>query len=46
MLAVALPSIANQFPSLFGGDQGLTVAIAPPPAFSVPPSRPPAGRPG
>ncbi len=30
MLAVALPSIANQFPSLFGGDQGLTVAITPP----------------
>ena len=30
MLAVALPSIANQFPSLFGGDQGLTVTIAPP----------------
>ncbi len=30
MLAVALPSIANQFPSQFGGDQGLTVAITPP----------------
>jgi len=41
MLAVALPSIANQFPSLFGGDQGLTVAITPP-AFlgaTFPPTR-------
>ena len=30
MLAVALPTIANQYPKLFGGDQGLSVAITPP----------------
>ena len=30
MLAVALPSLANQFPGVFGGDQGLTVTVTAP----------------
>ena len=41
MLAVALPSVANQYPGIFGGDQGLTVTITTP-AFlgaSFPPTR-------
>jgi branched-chain amino acid transport system permease protein len=41
MLAVALPTVANQYPGIFGGDQGLTVTITTP-AFlgaSFPPTR-------
>ncbi|HLH58175.1 MAG TPA: branched-chain amino acid ABC transporter permease [Streptosporangiaceae bacterium] len=41
MLAVALPTIANQYPKAFGGDQGLSVSIATP-AFlgaTFPPTR-------
>jgi branched-chain amino acid transport system permease protein len=41
MLAVALPTVANQYPRVFGGDQGLSVAVATP-AFlggSFPPTR-------
>lgn len=30
MLAVALPSLANRFPGVLGGDQGLSVAVATP----------------
>jgi branched-chain amino acid transport system permease protein len=30
MLAVALPSIADHYPSVFGGDQGLSVSISTP----------------
>jgi branched-chain amino acid transport system permease protein len=30
MLAVALPSLANQFPGVFGGDQGLSVTVLAP----------------
>ena len=41
MLAVALPTVANQYPKVFGGDQGLSVAIAPPPFLGAtfPPTR-------
>jgi branched-chain amino acid transport system permease protein len=41
MLAVALPSVAQQYPGVFGGDQGLSVTITTP-AFlgvSFPPTR-------
>jgi branched-chain amino acid transport system permease protein len=41
MLAVALPTIANQYPKQFGGDQGLSVSITTP-AFlgaTFPPTR-------
>lgn len=41
MLAVALPTVANQYPRVFGGDQGLSVAISTP-AFlgaTFPPTR-------
>jgi branched-chain amino acid transport system permease protein len=41
MLAVALPSVADQFPGVFGGDQGLGVTITTP-AFlgaTFPPTR-------
>jgi branched-chain amino acid transport system permease protein len=41
MLAVALPTVANQYPKAFGGDQGLSVAISTP-AFlgaTFPPTR-------
>jgi branched-chain amino acid transport system permease protein len=41
MLGVALPSLANAYPSIFGGDQGLSVAFTTP-AFlgaSFPPTR-------
>jgi branched-chain amino acid transport system permease protein len=41
MLAVALPTIANQFPGVFGGDQGLSVTVTTP-AFlgaTFPPTR-------
>jgi len=30
LLAVALPSLADQFPSVFGGDQGLSVTVTAP----------------
>jgi branched-chain amino acid transport system permease protein len=35
MLAVALPSLANQFPGVFGGDQGLSVNVFPPASFGA-----------
>jgi branched-chain amino acid transport system permease protein len=41
MLAVALPTVANQYPGVFGGDQGLSVSITTP-AFlgaTFPPER-------
>lgn len=41
MLAIALPSVANQYPKVFGGDQGLGVTITTP-AFlgaTFPPTR-------
>ncbi len=41
MLAVALPTLANQYPKAFGGDQGLSVSITTP-AFlgaTFPPTR-------
>lgn len=41
MLAVALPTVANQYPKAFGGDQGLSVSITTP-AFlgaTFPPTR-------
>jgi branched-chain amino acid transport system permease protein len=41
MLAVALPSLATQFPGVFGGDQGLGVSVAAPAALGAdfPPTR-------
>jgi branched-chain amino acid transport system permease protein len=41
MLAVALPSLATQFPGVFGGDQGLSVTVTAPAALGVnfPPTR-------
>jgi branched-chain amino acid transport system permease protein len=41
MLAVALPSLASQFPGVFGGDQGLSVTVIPPAALGAtfPPTR-------
>jgi branched-chain amino acid transport system permease protein len=41
MLAVALPSLANQFPGVFGGDQGLSVTVTAPAALGAtfPPTR-------
>jgi branched-chain amino acid transport system permease protein len=35
MLAVALPSLANQFPGVFGGDQGLSVNVFAPAALGA-----------
>jgi branched-chain amino acid transport system permease protein len=35
MLAVALPSLASQFPGVFGGDQGLSVTVIPPAALGA-----------
>jgi len=35
MLAVALPSLANQFPGVFGGDQGLSVNVFVPAALGA-----------
>ena len=35
MLAVALPSLADQFPGVFGGDQGLSVNITAPAALGA-----------
>ena len=35
MLAVALPSLATQFPGVFGGDQGLTVSVTAPAALGA-----------
>src|SRR5579863_3913478 len=35
MLAVALPSLAYQFPSVFGGDQGLSVNVTAPAALGA-----------
>jgi branched-chain amino acid transport system permease protein len=35
MLAVALPSLANQFPGVFGGDQGLSVTVITPAALGA-----------
>src|SRR6266566_5224962 len=35
MLAVALPSLANQFPGVFGGDQGLSVTVTAPAALGA-----------
>ena len=41
MLAVALPSLAVQFPGVFGGDQGLSVTVTTPAALGAtfPPTR-------
>ena len=41
MLAVALPSLATQFPGVFGGDQGLSVTVTPPAGLGAtfPPTR-------
>ena len=41
LLAVALPSLATQFPGVLGGDQGLTVSVSAPAALGVdfPPTR-------
>ena len=41
MLAVAIPTVANQYPKAFGGDQGLSVAITTPAVLgtSFPPTR-------
>jgi len=41
MLAVALPSLASQFPGVFGGDQGLSVTVIPPSTLGAtfPPTR-------
>jgi len=41
LLAVALPSLATQFPGVFGGDQGLSVSVTAPAALGVdfPPTR-------
>ena len=41
MLAVALPSLAFQFPGVFGGDQGLSVTVTTPAALGAtfPPTR-------
>jgi branched-chain amino acid transport system permease protein len=41
MLAVALPSLANRYAGVFGGDQGLSVSITTPPwlGFTFPPTR-------
>ncbi len=35
MLAVALPSLADKYQSVFGGDQGLSVSITPPAALGA-----------
>jgi branched-chain amino acid transport system permease protein len=41
MIAVALPSLATQFPGVFGGDQGLSVTVTPPAGLGAtfPPTR-------
>ena len=41
MLAVALPSLASQFPGVFGGDQGLSVTVIAPASLGAtfPPTR-------
>jgi branched-chain amino acid transport system permease protein len=41
LLAVALPSLATQFPGVFGGDQGLSVTVTAPAALGAtfPPTR-------
>jgi branched-chain amino acid transport system permease protein len=41
MLAVAVPTVANQYPKVFGGDQGLSVAVTTPAVLggNFPPTR-------